>query len=43
VRGGDREVTGLNDKEGTVMDAFVGAQTFFIVKVTAYFTMKTSG
>ncbi len=37
-RSGDNiEVFRLNDKEGTVMDVSVDKQTFFIVKVAAYF------
>ena len=36
--GGDNiEVFRLNDKEGTVIDISVDKQTFFIVKVAAYF------
>ena len=39
--GGDNiEGFRLNDKEGTVMDVFIDKQTFFIVKVTAYFSAE---
>jgi len=39
--GGDNiEVFRLNDKEGTVMDISVDKQTFFIVKVAAYFSSE---
>jgi hypothetical protein len=36
---GDKvEVLRLNDKEGAIMDIYIDAQSYFIVKVTAYFT-----
>ena len=38
--GDNIEVFRLNDKEGTVMDVFVDKQTFFIVKVAAYFSAE---
>ena len=38
--GDNIEVFRLNDKEGTVMDIFIDKQTFFIVKVAAYFSAE---
>ena len=38
--GDNIEVFRLNDKEGTVMDISVDKQTFFIVKVAAYFSAE---
>ncbi|MFZ2197894.1 MAG: hypothetical protein WAV13_09190 [Thermodesulfovibrionales bacterium] len=38
--GNNAEVFRLNDKEGSVMDVFVDKQTFFIVKVAAYFSAE---
>lgn len=38
--GDNIEVFRLNDKEGTVMDVSVDKQTFFIIKVAAYFSAE---
>jgi hypothetical protein len=38
VRGCDADVFRLTDKEGAVMDVYVDAYTFFIMKVIAYFS-----
>ena len=40
TRGDNIEVFRLNDKEGTVMDVSVDKQSFFIVKVAAYFSAE---
>lgn len=38
VRGGSVDIFRLKDKEGAVMDVFVDTNTFYIVKVIAYFS-----
>ncbi len=40
VAGEDVEVFRLNDKEDAVMDVYVDPKTFFIVKVTAFFSAE---